>query len=218
MGLSSKKTTTGPSKQAMPYLQAGSNAVTQAYNANQGNVSDVTNALKTAFDNYSVTNPNLTAAGGYVGDVLGGKYLEGNPYLQGIIDDTNSSVTDQVNSLFSRAGQTGSSRQIGELGKQLSRAENNLRYQNYSDEQTRMGNAVTQAAGLNSANNQNLATQLALGQGATSIGTDAANSYAQALASLWGNSTTTKQSGGLGSALLGIGGSVLGGWAGSGFK
>lgn len=166
-------------------------------------MSDVTNALKTSFDNYSVTNPNLTAAGSYVGDVLGGKYLSGNPYLQDIIDNTNASVSDQVNALFSKAGQTGSSRQIGELGKQLASAENNLRYANYSDEQDRIANAISQATGLNSATNQNLATQLALGSGLTSIGMDAANSYANAIASLWGNNTTTtnKSSPSLGSSI-----------------
>lgn len=192
----------------MPYLKAGSNAVNAAYQNNLGNVSDVTNALRTSFNNYSVTNPNLTAANSYVSDVLGGKYLSGNPYLQGIIDDTNASVSDQVNALFSKAGQTGSSRQIGELGKQLASAENNLRYANYSDEQDRIANAISQATGLNSATNQNLATQLALGQGLTSVGTDAANSYANALAGLWGNSQTTKKSGGLGQQLLSLGSSL----------
>lgn len=172
-----------------------------------GNVSDVTNALKTSFDNYSVTNPTLDSANSYVQSVLNGDYLSGNPYLQGIIDDTNSSVSDQVNALFSKAGQTGSSRQIGELGKQLASAENNLRYTNYSDEQDRIANAITQATSLNDATNSNLATQLALGSGLTSIGTDAANSYANAIASLWGNNTTTTQktsgsiAGGLGGLL-----------------
>lgn len=195
MGLSSSKksSTTTYTKAALPKINAATDAVTSAYQNNLGNVSDVTNALKTSFDNYSVTNPNLTAANSYVGDVLGGKYLNGNPYLQGIIDDTNSSVTDQVNAMFSKAGQTGSSRQIGELGKQLASAENNLRYANYSDEQDRIANAISQATGLNNATNQNLATQLALGSGLTSIGTDAANSYASAIGSLWGNNTTTTQ-------------------------
>lgn len=169
-------------------------------------MSDVTSALKSSFDNYNVTNPNLTAANSYVGDVLGGKYLNGNTALQGVIDDTNASVSDQVNALFSRAGQTGSSRQIGELGKQLASAENNLRYQNYSDEQDRMMQAVSGALGLNDAQNSNLATQLALGSGLTSIGTDAANSYANALASLWGNNTTTtnKTSGSIAGGLGGL--------------
>ena len=203
MSSSKSKSTTKYNAQALPFINSATSAVQGAYQNNLGNVSDVTSALKSSFDNYNVTNPNLTAAGSYVSDVLGGKYLNGNPYLQGIIDDTNSSVTDQVNALFSKAGQTGSSRQIGELGKQLASAENNLRYANYSDEQDRIANAISQATGLNSATNQNLATQLALGSGLTSIGTDAANSYANALASLWGNNTTTtnKSSPSLGSSI-----------------
>lgn len=223
MGLSSSKSTskTTYGKDALPKISAATDAVSGAYAAAQPDINNVQNALRTTFGNYSPNNANLDAANGYVGDVLGGKYLtQGNPYLQGIINDTSGSVADRVNALFSQSGQTGSSRQIGELGKQLSSAENNLRYQNYSDEMDRMSGAVSQAAGLNDANNSNVATQLALGQGLTGIGTDAASQYAQAIGSLWGNNvnTTQKNSTGLGTSLLGLGGAALGGWASGGFR
>lgn len=207
MGLSSSKSTskTTYGKDALPKINGATDAVNGAYAAAQPDIANVTGALRTTFGDYSTTNPALDAANGYTSDVLGGKYLnEGNPFLQGMIDTTNGSVADRVNALFSQSGQTGSSRQIGELGKQLSTAENNLRYQDYSAERARMDGAVGNAASLNSAGNQNVATQLALGQGLTGIGTDAANQYAQAIASLWGNNTTTKNKTGLnlGQALL----------------
>lgn len=203
---STSKTTYG--RDALPKINAATDAVNSAYSAAQPDIANVTSGLRSTFGDYSVTNPALDSANSYVKDVLGGKYLtQGNPFLQGVIDDTNSSVADRVNALFSQSGQTGSSRQIGELGKQLSSAENNLRYQNYSDEMQRMADAVAQAQGLNSATNSNVATQLALGQGLTGIGTDAADQYAQAIASLWGNNlnTTQKQSGSL---LSGLGGAL----------
>src|SRR3546814_8768526 len=79
---------------------------------------------------------DLDGTRSYMGDVLGGKYLDQqNPYLESMIDQTNDSVMDRVNALFSKSGQTGSSRQIGELGKQLANNETNLRFQR-SEEHT----------------------------------------------------------------------------------
>jgi hypothetical protein len=215
MGLSSSKTTskTGYGKDALPKIQGATSAVENAYSAAQPDINNVTAALRTTFGGYGPSNPNLDAAGGYVSDVLGGKYLTaGNPYIERMIADTGDSVSDRVNALFSKSGQTGSSRQIGELGKQLASAENGLRYQNYGDEMNRMSSAVGMATGLNDANNGNVATQLALGQGLTGIGTDAADQYAQAIASLWGNNLDTKGKT-KGSVIGGLGGLLSSGAA-----
>lgn len=202
MGLSSSSTTTGPSKQALPQLNYASDQLRSVYGANQGNLSNISGGLSNAFAQYQLDDPTLGAARGRVQDVLGGKYLSGNPELQGIIDQTSNSVSDRVNAIFSRAGQTGSSRQIGELGKQLSEAEGRLRYQNYSDEQSRMDGAVGQALGLNQARNNNYATYTGLGQAAATTPYIGANYLAQGLGGLWGNSTTTTQSPNLFSQLL----------------
>lgn len=219
MGLSSSKTTTGPSKQALPYLQQGSAALTSAYNANNANDQAIGNALTTAFKNYSVDNPTLTAANQYTQDVLGGKYLDaGNPYLKGIIDSTNSDITDQINALFSNAGQTGSSRQIGELGKQLANSENNLRYTDYNNELARMDGAVGNAATLNNATNSNLSTLANLGTTAATVPYIGAQTLANGLGGLWGNSTTTTSSPSLGQMLLGAASNAAAGWASGGFK
>jgi hypothetical protein len=202
MGISSSKTTTGPSKKALPFITAASGAVQGAYDANKGNLANISSGLSdvfadyksgmgasdptldtvkaglgSAFDRYTsnlgqtdpsvasvqsglgdafsayranmgTVDPTITAAKSRLTDVLGGKYLSGNPQLDAIIGQTNDSVTDKVNAIFSRAGQTGSSRQIGELGKQLSDNEARLRYQNYGDEQARIDAAVAAASGL----------------------------------------------------------------------
>lgn len=226
MGLSSS-TQTSKSKTrygapALPHINAATGALDTAFAQAQPNLNTVTDALGKTFAGYQTVNPNLTAANSYVGDVLGGKFMEGNPYLQGMIDQTNDSVMDRVNALFSRAGQTGSSRQIGELGKQLSDAELRLRYGNYTDEQNRMGAAVQQAAGLNAQENANIQTQGALGTLWTGLPLDVASQYAQGQAGLWGNildsKGTQKTSGGIGQMIGGLAGAALGGWASGGFK
>lgn len=211
MGLSSSKTTStsGPSKEALPYLTSASSAVQNAYNQNQANNQAIGNNLFNAYNQYSGNmGSDLTGARNYSQDVLSGKYLtQQNPYLSGMIDQTNSDVMDRVNALFSQAGQTGSSRQIGELGKQLSNSENALRYQNYSDEMNRMSDAAQLGLGLNQATNANEATLGALGTTAAQVPYIGANDLAANLGNLWGNAQTTtqKQSGGLLGSLLGAG-------------
>lgn len=220
MGLSGSKTTTGPSKQALPHLQSASNTVQGAYNANQGNLDTISSGLTDMFEDYRAgmdNDPTMTAANTRVQDVLGGKYLNGNPQMDAIISQTNDSVADRVNALFSKSGQTGSSRQIGELGKQLSDAEARIRYQNYGDEQARIDAAVGQAAGLNTQKNANVATAAGLGESAATLPYVGADFLAKNLGGLWGNSTTTTQKQGLGTSLLGLGGAALGGWASGGF-
>lgn len=211
MGLSSSKTTSGPSKAALPHLNSATTAVQGAYNSNQGNLDTISGSLSDAFKKYSSTmGSGLAGAQTRVNDVLGGKYLSGNPELESVIDTTNASVADQVNALFSRAGQSGSSRQIGELGKRLSENESGLRYQNYSDEQARMDAAVAQALGLNSAGNENAATLTNLGTAAATTPYIGASFLADSLGGLWGNSTTTKQGMNLGQALLGAASNAAG--------
>lgn len=159
---------------------------------------------------------DLTGARAYVGDVLGGKYLSGNPELQNVIDTTNSSVTDKVNALFSRAGQStsGSTRATGELSKRLAENESALRYQNYSDEQKRMMDAVSAALGLNSANNANYDTLTGLGTAAATTPYIGASFLADGLGGLWGNSTTTKSSPSLGQMLIGAASNAAAAYAG----
>lgn len=326
MGLSSSKTTSGPSKKALPYIQTASTAVQSAYDANQPNLQNISSGLGDAFNTYKssmgasdptaaaakaglgsafgdfqssigannsamdaiktslgdrfkaytsamgTVDPTITAAKQRLTDVLGGKLANGNPQLDAIIAMTNGDIRDAVNAQFSSSGQTGSSRQIGELAKQFANNETSLRYKNYSDEQARMDGAVGAASSLDAqqqaALNAQYQTQAGLGSNLAGInaqdaatrnsqvqtlgglgstisgmadseaarknaeyeellklGTTAAtlplanaDFLANGLGGLWGNSTTTKSSQGLGSALAGLGGAALGGWASGGFR
>lgn len=216
MGLSGSKTTTtntsGPSTQALPFLTSASGAVQGAYDANQPNLTAIGSGLSDAFkaklaEIQGGGDPTVAAARGYTGDVLGGKYLgESNPYTSDIINTTNNDITDRINAIFSRSGQTGSSRQIGELGKQLSANESALRYNDYNTERGRMDSAVGSAAGLQGIDNADLATLLGLGSTAAETPYLGAKFLSQGLGGLWGNAQTntqtTQQSGGLGQALL----------------
>jgi hypothetical protein len=97
-------------------------------------------------------NPALQAGMGYAQDVLGGKYLgQGNPYMQGMIDETSQNVGNQVNSTFSLAGRTGGGNHVERLGQGLATAENQLRYADYDAERNRMSQQSALLPGLTQA-------------------------------------------------------------------
>jgi hypothetical protein len=149
---------------------------------------------------------------GYTSDVLSGKYLNGNPYLDGLINSTNRDVTDSVNSNFSQAGRYGSGAYTGVLADKLAENENALRYGNYTTEMSRMDNAASE-----SAKQEAQAAALAMGQQelAAKIPYMGTQELAQALSALFngGQSTGTSkstQSEGIGSFLSGAGGILSG--------
>ena len=220
MGKKSSKTTTGPSKQALPYLQQGSNAVTAAYNGNAGNIASIESLLQNNMgqvaDN-AFSNPTLDAAAGYDQDVLSGKYLTGNPYLDKMVAQTNADVTDAVNAGVGTRGITGGSAQTQLLANELAKNETNLRYNDYTAERNNMNTAAGNAASITGAKSSAIASLLQYLTAQAGIPTSAANDYAQALAALWGNSKTTTQTQPWGPQLAGLIGSGLSGWASGGF-
>lgn len=189
-------TTTGPSRAALPNLNAATGALNSAY----GQSSALANsAVGTLQDNLptvlasTINNPNLSAASGYNSDVLGGKYLTGNPFLDAQIANTNSDVTNTVNGAIGSRGLAGGSAQAQILARELAKNESNLRYTDYNNERTRMDNAVGQAASLSGANNSNIATLLAYLTGTAQLPISVASPYASGIGGLWGDSKTTTQ-------------------------
>jgi hypothetical protein len=160
-------------------------------------------------------NPLADNAEGYATDVLGGRYLNSNPHLQGMIDQTGRSVRDQVNSVFSRAGRTGGSDHSGMLITRLADAENSLRYQDYANERTAMNQMAGMSGQIGAARYAGLTPLLQAMQGAMAP-VDMARGYAGATSGLVGPYTTTTQSQGLGSTLANIAGLGLMAFGGGG--
>jgi hypothetical protein len=197
MGLSSKKTkttsnqTTAPSTFAQPYVTQAADTLKPAY--------DESMAAAKAFQ------PGLLGAANYYGDVMGGKYLDSNPYIDDIVSSSNADATDAVNSQFMpRFGS-------GYHAKTLARAvgENTARIR---------GGAYDQERAYQNDAGRNLAGVATAG---TMLPTIPGQAYAQNVSGLLGrylnaNGTqTSKQSGGLLGDILGAG---LAGWASGGFE
>lgn len=134
-------------KWAKPYASAAASSAQGVFNANQGNLqqmsSDVQGLMPGLLDKFSQGNAGVNAANGYATDVLGGKYLTGNPYMDGMINQTANDVTSRVNANFGSRGSFGGTAHTAALGQALSNAENQMRYGNYSDEMSRMANAAS---------------------------------------------------------------------------
>lgn len=155
----------------------------------------------------------IMGAQGLVNDTLAGRYLQGNPYLDGMINQTKENVANDVLSRYSGAGRYGSAYGMGELTRQLANAENNARFQNYAMERGYQNDAIGQAQNLmgGSQGLLNNAAELPW------IGVGALNGNVRNASGGYGT-TTTKQTGGLGQMLGGIAGAGLSGWAAGGFS
>ena len=210
MGLSSSKTTSGPSKFAQPYISSGANAITDAYNTNKGPTAEIASGIQGMIpglmDKYNAGNPGVNAAEGYNTDVLGGKYLDGNPYLENILGKTRNDTLGAVGGAFGSRGAFGGTKYAEAAGRGVADAENTLRYNDYGAERGRMDAAAGRAPSTAAADYLGITPLLAAAQTGTDLAFAPSNNYAQQLAALLGNSTTTKQSGNvLGSLLQGAG-------------
>jgi hypothetical protein len=142
MGLSSKKTTTksnetstvAPSTYSQPYIESAAAQAKPGFDAAQGIVSK-----------YS---PQIEKGVGFFGDVMDGKYLQNNPYLEGIVQRGESDAADQVASRYSGAGRYGSGYGQAAMAREVADAGNRIRYQDYGTERGYQQQAPGQQAGL----------------------------------------------------------------------
>jgi hypothetical protein len=126
-------------------------------------------------------------ANGYYGDVLSGKYLNGNPYIQNVMDTLNRGVKNDVNSQFELSGRYGSGAHADVLSRNLADADSQLLYQNYGDEMNRMGQAAQGAQAGNQADTAALMS--AIGQGAE-LPYTGSNNLANSLGALFNGGTS----------------------------
>lgn len=113
-------------------------------------------------------------ASSYWKDVLGGKYLDGNPYLDSVIGKAQGDVQSRVQSQFASGGRLNSGAAQRALAESLGDLSNTMRYTDYNNERGRMGDAATSLSnyGLNAASGITNAQNgyLAANQGALQAG------------------------------------------------
>lgn len=89
--------------------------------------------------------PLLQGGSQYLTDVINGKYLNNNPYLDAMYDKAAAKVSAGVNALFSKGGRYGSGAHQGVLGEQLGNLATDIYAGNYAKERTNQ-----QAVGMQS--------------------------------------------------------------------
>lgn len=191
MGLSSSKSKTKnePWQPAQPFILKNLQQQDDVFTSTQPQLEQFAGMQR---DTYGRLAPGaeqgIMGAQGLVNRTLNGDFLNGNPYLDGILATTRNNITNDVNTQFSGAGRYGSGYYAGSLAKQLADAENNLRYQNYAQERQNQIGAVDQAQGLMNGTTGLLNNAAELPW----IGVQAANGAVRQASNGYGT-TTTKQ-------------------------
>ncbi len=90
----------------------------------------------------------IMGAQGLVNDEIAGKYLDGNPWLDKILAQSRENTTDTVNGQFESSGRYGSGMHAAILAREIAKAEDAARYQNYAAERANQVGAIGQASGL----------------------------------------------------------------------
>jgi hypothetical protein len=219
---SKSKSSTKPVYSAQ--VEGAANNVTSAYNAAQPGITATANSLASAvpglMESYNAGQPGIQSAMQYNQDVTSGKYLnEGNPYLQGQIDQTNAGVRNGLASSLGTRGLTGGSAFGDIISSNLAKNENNLRFADYTNERNRMDSAASAAGGISAAQYQPLSVIQSILQ-SQQAPVQAAAGAGSSIGGLLGSYTngTQTQSMGLGQLAAQLGGSALSAWAGGGFK
>lgn len=115
------------------------------------------------------------ASMGYLGDVVGGKYLQaGNPYLQQLTDSIKSSVMPGINAQFSNAGMTGSTLHQGSLARGMTDALATPLFNQYNTERGLQQQAAGMLPGIDTAAQEARIKAGQLGEGYQQANLDAA--------------------------------------------
>lgn len=219
MGLFSSGSSTSGSAQkwAKPFAKQAAGTVQSTVAANAGNLQNlsgqVSGLIPDLIGKFQQGSESVDAAHGYVTDVLGGKYLNGNPHLQAMIEQMSGDVTSRVGAAHGSRGSFGGTAHTTALGKALAEAELGLRYGNYSDEMNRMAGAAGLTPSIRQAEFAGV-PEILQGAGlAAEIPYAGINALSGGLSSLFSGG---KQKGpGFGSQALSAGASALGAYFGS---
>lgn len=192
------RSTTGPSKFAQPFIQRGADAVNDAYTSNRGAIQDMADEYSGLIGDFATSrlrdgDPGVNAARQYNVDVLAGNYMNGNPYLDQMVNDTNEDIVNQSQASLGLRGLTGGSSYADIISRNVARNTTNIRGQEYGRERGAMENAAGRAGSIAQAEYLPIQGLLA-SLNARQAPLNAASQYAGSLGGLLGGyQTSTSQ-------------------------
>jgi hypothetical protein len=199
------KQTTNPSKFAKPYITGAANGLQSAVQGNEANVAGLQTGLQGALGQLGGTlgnSPLTTAAQGYSTDVLGGKYLGANPYIDGMIGEAREGAFGDAASRFGRGGMAGGTGFAQSLGRGFGQAELGLRYGDYNAERGRMDQAAAGAGNLQNSDLARYGVFAGLTDQAAQLPLLNSRTLASGLGGLLGNYNKTTSSPSIGQMLI----------------
>lgn len=222
MGLFSSGSSTSRSgsaqKWAKKIAKPAAGDVMSVYHANEGNLSNlsgqVSGLVPGLVNQFNQGDAGVDAAGSYISDVLGGKYLNGNPHLQAMMDRNAADVTSRVGAAYGSRGSFGGTAWESALGKAISDSNIGLMYGNYSDEMNRMGGAAGMAPGIAQAQYTGLPEILNTAGMGAELPYTGINAMTGALGNLFSGGQSKQTGPGIGGAIIGGGLSALGSYLG----
>ncbi len=188
------KSTNDPSRFAKPYITSAANTLQSTYNSTQPGAQAIANQVAGYLPQLGAKvfgdNPTLKPAQTYAQEVLGGKFLNGNPQLDSMVGLARVNAMDGINSAFGQNGMDFSSGHAKSLAKGMNEAELGLRYQDYGAERDRMGQMTSLAPSLVAAEYAPLEAYLGAAQTATELPWLGAKYLSSGMGGLMGGYTT----------------------------
>jgi hypothetical protein len=211
VGKKTSKTTStsAPPAWAVPIIQGGAQSLSNTYNQNQPGLQALQSGLTGSTipgiqQQIGDTKQQLQPGFDYNNNVLGGQYLNSNPYTQQMAQFAGQQAGNAVNSAFSQAGRTGSGDHATDLARGVDQASNNVLFQNYQNERGLQNQSAGMLPGYTGAEYQGYSPLLAGTQLAGQLPYYGSSTLGQ-IGSLLGNygKTSQQQPGGLMGGLLG---------------
>lgn len=220
MGMSTNKTKTTP---AYPKEMTGAATdISNSLHTQNPKATAITDALgglsPSLLDRYNKGDPNVNAASRFNTDVLGGKFLNSNPYLDQNINSTNNDVRNQTQAAMGVHGNWGNSSAMADIvSRNIANNDGKMRMDNYNTGLGMMGQQSALAGEIANARYQPIEQMNNIAQ-AQSMPIQNATGAGSGIGGLLGQYTNTTQKQGAGGLLAGMLGAGLSGWASGGFK
>ncbi len=209
---SKTKTTTEPPSWAKPILQNAGNTILNTVTGNQGNLNSLSSNLSgllPQIQSAALNTSGLNSGQSYANNVLGGQYLNSNPYVENLAHQAEQDAGNAVNSTFSRAGRSSSYGNQEALAQGVAQAGNQVRFQNYQNERGLQNQAAGMLPSYQAARTAGIAPLLGAYQTAGQLPYAGIGNLGQ-IGSLFGGFGTSSgtQPGGWGNSLMNAGASI----------
>lgn len=210
MGKKTTKTsqTTSLPSWAQPLATGAGNQILNTVSGNQGNLQSIASGIQSHLGQLGSQafgqQPGVAGGQSFISKTLGGSYLNSNPYTQAIMKQAGQDAGNAVNSTFGLAGRTGGGANQELLAKGISQAENQVGFQNYQNERGLQNQALGAIPGLVQSQYAGVLPYVAAANAAGTLPYAGIQNLGQ-IGNLYGGAgtTTQKQPGGWGTALLG---------------